>query len=269
MVFLIAASRKDPAALNIVRNLLSLHPFKPEKVKGSIEIHGARNIKLAILEGEAIKAENLDEVFPEAEAIAFASRHESESLQSTLTVHVPGNLTQNTAHGGKPRQLAYAWPQRMKLALEALNRLAPEGFKVSLEATHHGPTSLERPVWFIEIGSSLEQWVNTEAGRAAAEALWLSLTGFPGGTAAVGFGGGHYAPKHSRVSLEGKYVVGHIFPKYALASGLDEELIAQAFHKTYGGCEVAVIDWKGLQGGVRRSLLSLLEGLRIREVVRV
>ncbi|MHC1564095.1 MAG: D-aminoacyl-tRNA deacylase [Candidatus Hecatellaceae archaeon] len=269
MVFLLAASGKDPAALNIVENLLSLHPFKPEKAKGNLEIHEAGNVKLAILEGEAVKAENLDEVFPEAEAVAFASRHESESLQATLTVHVPGNLTGKAAHGGKPRQLAYAWPQRMRLALEVLSRLAPEGFKVSLEATHHGPTGLKKPVWFVEIGSSLEQWTNREAGRAVAEALWVSLTGLPEGTAAVGFGGGHYAPKHSKVTLEGRYVIGHIFPKYALASGLDRELIAQAFHKTYGGCSVAVVDWKGLQGEVRRNLLSLLEGLEVEEVVRV
>jgi D-aminoacyl-tRNA deacylase len=269
MVFLIAASRKDPAALNIVENLLSLYPFKPGKAGGNIKIYEAGNVKLAILEGEAIKAENLDEVFPEAEAVAFASRHESESLQATLTVHVPGNLFQKADHGGKPLQLAYAWPQRMKLALEVLSRLAPEGFKVSLEATHHGPTGLKKPVWFVEIGSGLERWTDWEAGRAVAEALWASVTDSPKGKAAVGFGGGHYAPKHSKVTLEGGYVVGHIFPKYALSSGLDRELIVQAFHKIYGGCSVAVIDWKGLQGEVRKNLLSLLEGLGVEEVVRV
>jgi len=268
LTFLIAASKSDPAAQNIVENLLRLHPFKAGEPRGGISVYEAGNVKLALFEGEAVHAENLDEVFPEVEAIAFASRHESESLQSTLTVHAPGNLTTQAAHGGQPLQLAYTWPQRMSLALKTLSRLAPEGFKVSLEATHHGPTSLTKPVWFVEIGSSLEQWRNEEAGRAVAEALWASVEGQPEGRAAVGFGGGHYAPKHSRVTLEGEYAVGHIFPKYALTSKPDRRLVEQAFEKTLGGCRVAVVDWKGLPGEVRRSLLGLLEELGV-EVVRV
>ncbi len=268
MVFLIAASRKDPAAVNIVENLLALYPFKPGSPRGNIQVYEADGVWLAIIEGEAVEAEGLARVFPEAEAVAFASRHESESLQPTLTVHVPGNLTGEASHGGRPFQLAYAWPQRMRAALKVLSLEAPEGFKVSLEATHHGPTSLPIPVWFVEIGSSQAQWADREAGEAAAKALWASVSQQPEGLPAVGFGGGHYAPKHTRLCLEAEYAVGHIFPKYALAQ-LRSDLIAEAFKKTFGGCRTAILDWKGLSGEARRNLLMLLERLEVEEVVRV
>ncbi|RLI30150.1 MAG: hypothetical protein DRO46_01165, partial [Candidatus Hecatellales archaeon] len=182
MVFLIAASKLDPAASNIAEKLLTLYPFKPER-KGKIEVFKAGNVKLALLEEEAVKAENLAEYFPEAEAVAFASRHESASLQPTLTVHVPGDL--------EAGRLAIAWPQRMKAALKTLASNAPQGFKVSLEATHHGPVSLPIPVWFVEIGSSLSQWSDDRAGEAAAKALWASVNESSEAVPAVGFGGGH------------------------------------------------------------------------------
>lgn len=254
MVFLLAASQRDPAARNIVENLLRLHPFRKEA--GGLQ---AGNIRLVIFKGEVVEGEEIEEEIDGVEAVAFASRHESRSLQATLTIHTPGLLS--------PGQLAHSWPQRMKVALKVLSRLAPSGFRVSLEATHHGPAGLKVPAWFVEIGSSMEQWLNREAGRAAAEALWQSLMGRPEGKPAVGFGGGHYAPKHTKATLKGEYAVGHIFPKYALNS-LTREIVEEAFEKTRGGCRVALLDWKGIPGEARRRLAAILEELKV-EVVKV
>ena len=267
-MFLIVASRRDPASLNIADKLLKFYGFKPSNLIGETEIYEAGNVKLAIISEEEVYAENLHEVFPDAEAIVFASRHASESREPTLTVHVPGNLTAENLHGGKPKELAYADPQRMALALRKLIEEAPAGFRVSLEATHHGPSSLPVPVWFVEIGSSLTQWENPEAGAAVAKAIWNSISGEPSGIGAVGFGGSHYAPKHTKVSLEGRYVVGHIFPKYVLDAEIDVEVLRQAINKTrnFGA---AIIDWKGVKGETRRRLLGALEGLGVKEVVRV
>jgi D-tyrosyl-tRNA(Tyr) deacylase len=267
-MFLVAASKRDPASLNIADKLLRLYRFKSSSQIGEIETYTAGNVKLAFIDEEEVYAENLYEFFPEVEAIVFASRHASESLEPTLTVHVPGNLTAENPHGGRPKELAYANPQRMALALRKLVEEAPTGFKVSLEATHHGPTSLPVPVWFVEIGSSLNQWGNSEAGAAAAKAIWHSVTLEPLGVGAVGFGGSHYAPKHTKVSLKGKYVVGHIFPKYVLDVEIDVEVLRQALKKTEK-FNAAVVDWKGVKGETRRRLLKALKGLGVKEIVRV
>jgi D-aminoacyl-tRNA deacylase len=85
----------------------------------------------------------------------------------------------------------------------------------------------------------------------------------------VGFGGGHYSPKHTEFCAETDYAIGHIFPKYAFASGIDDEVLAQAFSKTWGECHVAVVDWKGLQGGLRRVLLEKLEVMGVGEIVKI
>lgn len=267
-MFLVVASRCDPASLNIASKLLKFYGFKSSNKVEGIETYEAGNVKLAVISEEEVYAENVHRIFPNVEAVVFASRHSSESGEPTLTVHAPGNLTAENLHGGRPKELAYADPQRMALALRRLAEEAPPGFKVSLEATHHGPSSLPVPVWFVEIGSSPSQWENPEAGIAAAKAIWSSILGRPSGIGAVGFGGSHYAPKHTRVSLEGRYVVGHILPKYVLDVEVDIGVLRQALEKTrnFGA---AVIDWKGVKGEARRRLLEALESLNVKEVVRV
>lgn len=155
------------------------------------------------------------------------------------------------------------------LTLVERRRQLTSDYRVSLEATHHGPTELDVPVWFVEIGSSEAQWKDDEAGEAAAEAVWASLSPSAKGKAAVGFGGGHYSPKHTELCVETNYAVGHIFPKYSFTSGIDEGVLSQAFSKTWGGCTVAAVDWKGLRGDHRRVLLEKLEAMGIEEIIRV
>jgi len=137
-----------------------------------------------------------------------------------------------------------------------------------MEATHHGPTELEVPTWFVEIGSSKKYWNDDEAGMAVADAIWASLTQPLNGRSAVGFGGGHYAPKHTEYCIRSNLAIGHILPKYVF-SNLKLEVIAQAFAKTVGGCRDAVIDWKGIRSAERVTLLKMFEKLGVEEITRI
>jgi D-aminoacyl-tRNA deacylase len=270
LTFLIVASKVDLAALNIAEKLINKFKFKETDQNFEGEpIYKRDNVLLTFIKGESIRAGNLDNFF-NVEGIVFASRHKSESEEPTLTVHAPGNLGADASFGGRPKELALAWPQRMKIALrrlfEAKDKLSTE-YRISLEATHHGPTELKIPVWFVEIGSSEKYWVDIEVGEVVAEAIWASVTEEAIGSGAVGFGGGHYSPRHTSFCLEEKKVaVGHIIPKYMIDS-VDSEIISLAFKRSVGHCATAIIDWKGLRGDQRSNLLKILKDLRI-EVVK-
>ncbi|MEM3736745.1 MAG: D-aminoacyl-tRNA deacylase [Candidatus Bathyarchaeia archaeon] len=269
MTYLVAASKLDSAALNIAEKLIAKYGFRAVgRYAGWGEIYERDDVKLLYLDIDSVTVTSLER-FSDVEAVVFASRHKSESGEPTLTVHAPGNLTAEARHGGRPRELAWAWPQRMRNALKKMmTRAEGTEYKVSLEATHHGPTSLTMPVWFVEIGGSDRYWCDSEAGMIAAEAIWASLKEPPEGRGCVGFGGGHYAPRHTAICLESDLAIGHIVPKYLLDLVTDA-IIAEALSKTLGGCSAAVIDWKGFKGSQRSRILGALSKRGVVEVIKV
>jgi D-aminoacyl-tRNA deacylase len=266
LVVLIAASKKDAAALNIAEKLIKEYNFKRENenlYKGEKEL-------LTIIEEDSLYSEDLDKIF-NPEAVIFASRHSAEAGKPTLTVHASGNLTSEAIYGGKPEELAIADPKRMKAALLTLKRekekLSLNEFDVSLEATHHGPTSMNCPVLFIEIGSSMNEWINPKAGLAAAEAIIAACRKVVNEEASVGFGGGHYARKHTKAVLESNLAVGHILPKFFFED-LNLKIVKKAFERTVAPCKKALIDWKGMRSLERSKLLDFLEAINI-EAIKV
>ena len=248
---LILASKTDVAAMNIVSRLREF--FRFEEVKPGV--YSCGEVKLALVDGEVTELSSLP--LP-ADEVIVVSRHASETGEPTLTAHVPGGL--------KSKRLAIASPETVATALRALlrerDRLGLK-YKVSLEATHHGPFTLEVPVTFIEIGSSRSNWLDTEAAMAVARAAMEAASSRLGGRRAVGIGGPHYAPRHTRVALESDVRVGHIIPKYVKPSW---ELVKLAVERTRGGAEVLVLDWKGLSGEERRMVMRIADELGIRAV---
>ncbi|HID17872.1 TPA: D-tyrosyl-tRNA(Tyr) deacylase [Candidatus Bathyarchaeota archaeon] len=258
MVVAIAASKKDPAALNIAEKLLENYGFKEAEFKG-LRVHRRGNALLLFIEEEGPYAESLDQIF-NLKAIIFASRHEAESGKPTLTVHAPGNLTSRAEHGGKPKELAVADPKRMRNALLTLSAKREElglSFDVCLEATHHGPTGMACPVLFIEIGSSSREWKDPKAGEAAAEAALAACESQTSGIVSVGFGGGHYARKHTKAVLGSNFAVGHILPKFFFKE-FDSAVVKKAFERNVEPCKTALVDWKGLKGPDRAKLIDFL-----------
>jgi len=270
MTILIAASSYDRAALNIANKLIRRHGFKETgEVFDEKPVYKKGEFLLIFPSVDDIYANNLDKFFNITEII-FASRHKSETGEPTLTVHVPGNLTGQALYGGRPNEVALANPQRMKallLALLGLGKKLEPNYAISLEATHHGPTELSVPATFVEIGSSEDRWVDEEAGEVVAEAIWRALLNPSKSPSAVGFGGGHYAPAHTKATVEQDIAVGHIVPKYALEE-VNASMVNTVFQRTIYKCNCAVLDWKGIRGDARGKLLKILEYMDI-DIFRV
>ena len=202
------------------------------------------------------------------EFLAFVSRHSGESGK-LLTAHVTGNFG-GAEYGGEPESLARAAPGAEKRVVEALARRAPEGYEVGIECTHHGPTDVAVPSLFVELGSDEPQWEDPEAARAVARAV-LDLRGTganlvddSGGRPrhVVGFGGGHYAPRFTRIVRETEWAVGHVGAGWALADlgapDANRDVIDAAFERSRA--EHAVIE------GDRPDLAAVVEGLGYRVV---
>ena len=250
---LVLASAKDTAAKNITARLRELYDF--EKVQSHPDLYACKNLQLATVSNEITRITALP---MRADEVIVASRHASESGRPTLTVHVPGEPSE--------RELAIASPPTLKSALRELTAARDElrlPYEVSLEATHHGPTGLETSVTFVEIGSSPTQWRDKKAAEAVARAIMAASTSPIKGPQAIGFGGPHYAPRHTQVVLRTDVCVGHILPKYV---AIDEGLVKHAIARTSGEVELLALDWKGLDSGQRQLLQQIAAKLGLRAV---
>ena len=193
------------------------------------------------------------------EYYVIAYRHASRSGAPCLTVHAPGNFGE-ALYGGRPRELQRTVAKPMRSIFLKLREDPPEGYAISLEATHHSPTSFKTPMFFAEIGSTPEQWTDQEAAEHLARAIIDGVSSIGEAPVAIGFGGGHYCPKFTE--LESEMAFGHICAKYALDL-LDEELVRQMVERTVDGVEVAILDHKGMKGRQRRRVEELLKELGV------
>jgi D-aminoacyl-tRNA deacylase len=247
MATLIIASHRDIAAQNIGKELARTHAFNP--VNGEIDLLQHENVFLKYVESDGIRTESVN--LPSGtDCVIFASRHRSESNEPTLTAHWTGNCTSHADFGGKPKTLSYTNPSRLRAALLTLDEFREEhklNYAVSLEATHHGPTELQAPTLFVEVGSTEREWNDPQAISAASEAVWRAATSPVQGIPAVGFGGGHYCNKQGAALRTKGYAFSHILSKYFFDE-YDEELVWLAFEETLGEhCHTAVLDWKGIR----------------------
>ncbi|RLI32953.1 D-tyrosyl-tRNA(Tyr) deacylase [Candidatus Bathyarchaeota archaeon] len=194
--------------------------------------------------------------------IIIGSRHWSESGKPCLTVHPTGNFGK-AMYGGRPRELQPTLANPMRDVFLQLQRDPPKGYTVSLEATHHSPTSFRVPMFFAELGSSEREWRDEEAAAYLAESILRGIEAQGSAPVAIGFGGGHYCPTFTR--LEEEMAFGHICPKYALDL-LNEGLIRQMVERTLDGVERAVLD-KGMKGYQRKMVTVALKRLGLEDIV--
>ena len=181
------------------------------------------------------------------EAYIVLSRHSSSSGEPTLSLHHPGNPTDRAEHGGRPRELAIAYPSLAKTILKTYYEVANRkgllsDYRFTLEATHHGPTSLRKPIVFVEIGSTPERWRDERAQEALAEAIIESLVRGPSSNCkpAVGVGDTHYPRSHTKLMLSTDICYGHILAKYVL-NQVDESMLEQAVRKSKDPIKAIVV----------------------------
>ena len=267
---LIVSSKRDPASSNIAQALITKSGFERRPGQG-IETYSKDNIRLVMLETLGIYAEPSD-IPSDVSATIFVSKHVSSSGRPALTVHATGNLTKEAKFGGNPEEVSYVDPSIIRSTLRALKAgVSQSGVQIdiTMEATHHGPTNLSMPVCFVEIGSGEEEWTDPVLGEIAANAVMAAATKVEEShhPAAVGFGGTHYSAKHTRISMEGDYEIGHLVSSHSFEGGVSPQIIGKTFNKTTGSCNTAVVDWKGLHSNDRRKLIASLEATG-REIVR-
>jgi D-aminoacyl-tRNA deacylase len=248
----LVSSRKDKAGVNIRHHIEHLlYGGQPSAWQNL-----GRTYELIEIEERLIHAEHIDEQI-DADLLIFLSRHYSVNPVPVLTVHVTGNFSTADV-GGTPRTLAPAAPAMMQAMLRSLSQHCPEGFRVSYEITHHGPTSLSLPSFFVEIGSTEKEWEDQVAGRAVAESV---LSAFPENPVPlIGFGGTHYATRQTEIALASRGAFGHIAHSREIPL-LDEELVREMMSQT--GAVAAYIDRKALGREELGTLSRLLEQLRI------
>ena len=228
----------DPAGSGAAREFLRLLDSKPMSIPRAIEAYYIPQLD-AVLAGfkeDVLYFEFLDEVL-DVDFYVVLSRHKSEAGVKSLTTHHPGNPVREAKAGGKPLELPPSNPPLTKALLlslvKAREELGLEEFDVTYEVTHHGPTSLSKPITFVEIGSSLKEWSLREARLALAVAVLEALTRtLPGYEPVVGIGGNHYAGRFTQRALSSSEAYGHMVAKYALRNlqlpGLVERIVELA-----------------------------------------
>lgn len=222
---LLVCSEPDPPSVNMRDTLSNLLEW--EEVGSGEQDSMSRSGDTYMLSSErwhigfedVLEASSGYEVDPEL--VIFMSRHSSESGTPTLTVHPLGNLHDNKV-GGLPEKLVKAEPHRMTSALRRMHELNDmEDTEVSFEVTHHGPW-IDRPTFFIEVGSDESNWNNKHAADILAQVL--AEDNDSDHPVVIGVGGGHYAPRFTEAALTMKVDFGHMIPNYQIKDSDDEDL---------------------------------------------
>ena len=202
MVTALIHSRLDPAGVSIRRAIDCLIGQEGEAAWPLLQ----DGWLFHEVDGRLIHEEDLDEKV-QADRIIFLSRHTSVNPEPVLTVHVTGNFGE-AAYGGAPDELPAADPGMMQAVLRNLMLYAPNGYRAGYEITHHGPTDLTTPSFFVEIGSTEKEWHDTDAAEAVARSV---LSAVPGAfLPLIGFGGTHYAVRQTVIASETRGAFGHI-----------------------------------------------------------
>ena len=255
----IVATVSDLASRTLAEALISGQGFKSTGI-GLLgkPVYQRGSLMLATFEGTIVSPPDLDRFF-NPRAYVFLSRHSAESGIASLTGHTTGNFSREAKFGGVGGELGLADPGLLKdymMALWERKGKAP-GYEVTLEATHHGPTSLAKPVLFVELGSSEKYWGDKQAAAVVAEALVHALSNRRiWDKVAIGFGGTHYPAKFNEAVTTGDIAVSFIAPKYALAE-VDEKMVGQMIQRTASPVRYALLDWKGL-GPSKEKIMGLV-----------
>ena len=287
--------------MNLHQAVLSLGGWSDSEdcEHGIVNVHRKYPIHILLIEELHIHADGLDVIHEKVcnvivEEVLVLSRHSAKSGRPSLSVHaigVPGEIPHGeTAFAGGMKGLAIPPSPRFSAIFRQLQHEVSKSplvdeFEVILETTHHGPI-FTRPTLYLEIGSTEMEW-----GRQDVSHLWarvisdvLGLNGkplmgeWPGhGEVMVGFGGGHYAPRHTAVINQGGFWMGHILANYALIfdelkddespSGPWKHAVEEAVRSTRlgfpGGVLFAHLDRKSFKGWQRTAIIQLLDEIGV------
>lgn len=297
-VILIAVNQQDIASTNQADALRRMGDWTSIDAFEGHPTYAHRHLRMVYLPNGLLFEDHLDQRW-EAQSgecvreIIFPSRHVAASGQASLTLHPIGvpHLPKNEVgpyggHGGMApppsTRLASWWKRLLVMAPSDPN---VEGFDLSLEVTHHGPT-VGVPCLFIEVGSTDATWGHEGAARLLARIMHEGLLGSEndawdadkhgGQLVLVTLGGGHYAPRANQLAaIEGVWL-GHMLATYALpfvqaengdVLGTWKQSIQAGLEATRtsypGGDIVCSMDKKAFKGWQRQAIRAYLESVGV------
>jgi D-aminoacyl-tRNA deacylase len=287
-VFGIVVSEADHASTHIREHLLDLADWQTvedtetpaEEGGGTVyrlpadapETPGETPVELRSFDELHIDIDDPTPAFGDIDLLVFASRHSGDT-GALLTAHFTGNFGPAT-YGGEAGSFARACPNAQKRIVAAFDKYAPDDYEVGIECTHHGPTAVDVPTMFAELGSGDEQWRDPAGARAVAQAI-LAVVGTPadGDKQVVGFGGGHYAPRFERVIRETDWAVGHIGADWPLdemgAPDANRETLRRAFDASATDYALLEAEYPDLEAALSDLGYQVVSETFVRETDRV
>ena len=256
---LLVAYIDDPAGINMAK-------FISRGLEKDNALFRGKKFDLLIIPSPTISADWLDEEF-NYDRYIFLSKHAAESGTLALTCHSTGNFDV-AEFGGNSKQIAIPFPAFQKTYLQNLwkKRSNFPDFEITIEATHHGPTNLDKPCIFIEIGTTQKQWNDVKLCGSIAKIIEQTfekpLREFP---VAVCFGGTHYSKKFTNEVINGKFALGTVIPKHALEF-LTESFFQHIMERNVDA-KIALLDWKSL-GQNKQNIIGLLSTTKL-EVMKI
>ena len=247
---LLVAYQSDPAGSN-----MATYIAKDMDKVGDI-FHG-KHFDLILIPTPAISADWIEEKY-QYDGYVFLSKHASESGDLALTCHSTGNFS-DALFGGFPKQVAIPHPHLQKSYMQHLWKKKDNfsRFEITIEATHHGPTALNKPTIFIEIGTTQKEWTDKKLCEGIAQIVIEEMSKEPSKhNVAICFGGTHYPEKFNKELIEGQFALGTVMPKHALDS-LDGELFSHILSRNKEA-KFALIDWSGL-GKNKQKVIDLVQ----------
>ena len=200
--------------------------------------------------------------------LIFASRHTSKTARPAFLIHTTGIWNKNTDFGGEPQDLSLTSALLHKAGFRSfIERDLPSSltnFSFDIEVTHHGPTTLEKPLVFMELGSSKKEWGIEKAGESIAIVIintifkYLELKNREEQIIGLGFGGTHYGPNFNRLIQTKNIAISFICPKYYIQE-LNSDLIKMMVENTTEKVDYFIIDWKGTKSEDKKHIIPLLE----------
>ncbi len=284
--------------MNLARTLVESSDW--EKIEdfdhGRVRRHSRKPVTILEIDELHIHADGIDKIHmvetgETIDEVLVLSRHVSSTNTPAITLHaigLPGiaPVGEKGVAGGVNGHVVPPSPRFSSLYRRMLDVARENGlegdFDLTLETTHHGPR-LDIPSLYIEIGSTEAEWNRKDAAMVwstvICDVLGLNGTVPQGewdgsGSVMVGFGGGHYAPRHKSVVESGDFWLGHVLANYSLRfEGSEEgpespggswmESTSAALDATRsafpGGDIFAHLDRKSFRGWQRTLLVNFLE----------
>lgn len=224
---LLVCSEPDLPSVNMRASLMAMHSWEDLGESEGARYMCCGDTYMMSIDDMHIRHDGLDrqaEAFGiKVDEVVVMSKHSARSGKPALTAHPIGNYHDNE-FGGRERTLVTPAPALMS---DALRRIVSyndvPGMQTCFEVTHHGPW-LEKPTFYIEIGSDESHWGDLHAADTLARVI-ADLEPHDEYPVVVGVGGGHYAPRFSDLALTHKVNVGHMLPCYQFEGGDDEDFL--------------------------------------------